>query len=555
MFQLKLNEKCRKIIRPLVIIIVILLVVRLLFAFIHLMANLEQAGKLDGKLKFGSETGMTSAQRLEDFDYLCSYLEKNMASLYDYEEVYGISFETIKNKYTALILEADSDFDYFTLLLAFFMDIPSVHTNICYPQKASYTGGYNGSDILNKSGINPATDYWSSVIERECKKYSDVSYKTVSYNYNSGIYDSTITGTTMDMGASGYTELLSVDGISVDEYVKSCTSFFKICYDFYNDKAYRDCLIFNDSFGEKHTIKYTDAGGKIFTKEVYGGVQSEYITILISSLSADNNETAGAEATELNLNADEIKCSSFYAYRDVENNVAYIYISDFLNHDGSRLRETITNMFDMDNIIIDLRSNGGGYSQYLELNVFPVLFDGIFSDTFTMHFKDTKENRKVKYYAKEYCTNFGKSSIDGLRSFDETLEMKGEAKKQRNIYLLVSGSTASAADEFTALVKYNALGTIIGTNTHGEANCSFITACLPTSKIVFRYTPVKYYNKDGTLNNVYGTTPDIYSTVSSDSYRKMKNLGKEAYNYENQKKWDDVLITTLEIINEKESAK
>ncbi len=506
------------------------------------------------------EDGMTISQRLDDYEGLCKCLEQNMAALYDFESIYGISFEETKNKYKELISGSASDYEYFTLLLSFFHDIPSVHTNLVYPDKSNYAGGYNGFNVLETNGIDSSTEYWSSVIENECRKYSGVNYKTVSYNYNSGIYDSTITGTTMDMGTEGYTELISVNNIPIDEYVKACTSYFKMQYDFYNEKVYRDCLIFNDSFGEKCIIGYKDEYGNEYTKEVYGGISGEYTLLCLPAFTnekAPTEEIITEEAErEYDLTADEVECEAFTAYRDRENNCAYIYISNFnINNDGARLRETIINMSDMDNIIIDIRGNGGGFTQYLELNVIPSLFKESSTFSSTVHFKDTSKNRSLKKYAQEYGSDYRKSDIKGLKCFDEIVDINGEADEQKNIYLLVSGATASAADQFTSIVKNSPFGIVIGTNTKGEGSCSYIMNCMPVSRLVFSYTPGKVYNDDNTVNNVCGTVPDIYADVSTKHYRQMKELGESAYIYENQKKWDDVLIKTLELIKEKENTK
>ena len=65
-------------------------------------------------------------------------------------------------------------------------------------------------------------------------------------------------------------------------------------------------------------------------------------------------------------------------------------------------------------------------------------------------------------------------------------------------------------------------------------------------------------NPDGVFSSVEGTPPDIYVQQPVEAYFKrerIKRSGEDPYTLENRLKWDNVLIKTLELINENDKGK
>ena len=160
----------------------------------------------------------------------------------------------------------------------------------------------------------------------------------------------------------------------------------------------------------------------------------------------------------------------------------------------------------------------------------------------------TGSKKLVKASKKEL--DFKKSS-NGAENYlicEDIITLKGNAEtKSRNVYVLISGKTASAADGFVAALKNNNAAVIIGTNTAGEGRMtSFLADSFSASGLVFIYMPELAYNSDGNNNAVYGTAPDIY--VQESSFDENDFAGDDPYVYENRLKWDNVLIKALELI-------
>ncbi len=529
-----------------IIAISILAFIGLLWIFL----NMEMPEKT---LAFDTKVGMTAIEREKDFEFICNHLEENMTALNEFNELYNISFEDTKNKYQNLIKNCNSDYEYYIFLYSFFNDIPSMHTGLRYPEISNYIGGYNIINI-DDNALSEAVSYWKNVTQSKNNLYKNEEIKTVSFNYLDGNYYSIKTDAPdyMKMSIEDYSKLISVNDIPIDDYAKSTLSSFKIQYDLKNNKAFRLAFLFNDKFGEECKIKYINENGDIFEEKVYGQIFGEQ-AIFSATPSGNSDDLESVVAENIDVSADEVSCDSFYAYNDTERNLAYIYVNDFINHDGGKLKETIKNMsLETDNIILDIRENPGGYAEYFEQNILSQLLDYDLEIKTVLNYKDTKENEILGVYAEDYANNLRDSETAGYKCFDNINSIKGEATKKIKLYLLVSSNTGSAADALTRIIKDENLGTIIGTNTKGESNSSFILKKSEVSGLVFSYSPIISYNADGTPNNVYGTVPDFYSEVTFENYKRLNSMGEEAYSYPIQITWDNVLMETIEKIKEME---
>ncbi|MBQ8826754.1 MAG: hypothetical protein IJ007_06650, partial [Oscillospiraceae bacterium] len=61
--------------------------------------------------------------------------------------------------------------------------------------------------------------------------------------------------------------------------------------------------------------------------------------------------------------------------------------------------------------------------------------------------------------------------------------------------------------------------------------------------------PYMYVNKDNTINNVYGTSPDVYVPLQREDFVLRQQLaadGENPYTFENRLKWDRVLLKAME---------
>lgn len=502
----------------------------------------------DNKIYLDTSTGMTSEQRLKDFKDMTKFIEKNVSFIYDYEELYGISFEDIKNYYAELVKNAKSDYEYYCLIQGFINNNPSGHMTIGYPN-LNYIPElykYRTSDYP-QFGI--ACDYWENILHNECRKYYDEDYSLHVFYYLNGEYiESEYSNSVNNIPYQG-ARLLSVNGVPADEFVKLCPLTRKLNYDFQNSKPFREILIFNNVSGEKCTIEYEAESGEVVSETAYYGTSA----VVINYIEYFRNIDEPPVNVENNYKTEETDISNIYTFFDVANNIEYIKFNDF-SLGGSEALKFIQEAELPDNIIIDLRENGGGVKGICDALI------GALSD------KDIEFNAKI-YTTREYddCKAKRRSELPfesrfkKLYSQSEENLIKGESAKKYNIYVLVSPVSLSAADRFAAIVKESGMGTVVGAfNTGGEAFGSPDLAILEKSGLYFYFTDYKYINSDGTDNSVYGTAPNIYITLNDEFLKKRDELILQNINYEtyeNRLKWDNVLTETIEIIKENENDK
>ena len=498
------------------------------------------------KISIDTSTGMTVLQRSEDFDLLCSQLEDNVPMLYDYEKLYGISYSDIKEYYKSLAENAKNDFEYYTIAAGFLNNIPSRHMSLGFPLISAADEEFRPALAANSSFVN-AQNYWFDVIHEECKKYYETDMQPIIFAYYSGSYICVSEDDTNELNRA---ELLSVNDTPADEFIRLCSTVSKLKYDHADQKPFRDTIIFNDAVGEKCIIEYIDAYGKKHRREVYSGADLvmsyiDYFKQLDGLTEHDAPEVITTEKSDYTVIGD------MTITRSEKMNILIIRIDGFVSEasDGEIISNVIkASSKDIDNIIVDLRSNRGGYFEYAKRLL------GAVSD------RDIEINNSV--YITEEC--YKRSSQNSEYEFDEptglykteTKEIiNGEMTKGKNIYLLISDHTASSADMTAYEFKRNGLGLVIGTNnTGGERDGILCLNYTDISGLYYTYTEYSSYNDDGNINSVYGTAPDIYPDANVENYFIRKEIvqsGGDPYTLENMLKWDSVLAETMEIIKEK----
>lgn len=175
-------------------------------------------------------------------------------------------------------------------------------------------------------------------------------------------------------------------------------------------------------------------------------------------------------------------------FEHLPGNIAYLELGGFLNSEtsGDALAAAMTLVADSDALIIDLRRNGGGDPATVAL-ISSYLFDGE-----PVHLNDL-------YYrwsgqTQQYWTH---AWVPGKRYGAD-----------KPVYVLTSGRTFSAAEEFTNNLKTLKRATIVGATTGGGANpgdvfklAEHVGVFIPTGRAI---NPITKTNWEGT-----GVTPDV----------------------------------------------
>lgn len=485
---------------------------------------------------------MTNEDYCADFKDLIDFAEKNIPHIYAYDELYGIGYSEIKNYYNNLISHSQSDFEYLIYLTAFMNNIPSFHFSMGTPNVDNIDNGDNYWLSQNKS-FKDAQVYWKNIIHNECKKYYESNYSTIIFSYYSGNYYGIDNSTDNIFENINYGKLLTVNGIKIDEYIKLLPSSLKLKYDHVCEKPFRDLIIFNDKFGEECVVEYESFDGTVHCEKMYCGIASEtllnyidYFKVIDGVFLEDNLETSDYNPIRIT--------------QDYENDILIIELNTF---DGNMLSENeiiseIKKHYDeFENIVIDLRKNGGGKYKLSQAALANLISEDIIVNNDIYCTKSYFEENKKSF-------NFYWDDMRQLYVKNDNQVIKGQANNRKKLYLLISDYTGSSADWFVYEFKKNRLGTIIGTNNTSGERCGSVTFdCLEKSGIFFYYTPYETYDNNGISNSVYGTAPDIYLSSSVKNYfirSQIKETGQDPYTYDNRMKWDNVLTETIEIIKE-----
>lgn len=504
------------------------------------------------KVYINTSSEMTVQERIEDFNLICQQIESSVPMLYDYETLYGISYNDTKEYYAYIVKTTNSDFEYYAVLSGFFNNIPSIHMSLGFPSVSYIDDEFRTALQTNKSFVK-AQDYWYNVIKKECQKYYNDEINKTVFAYYSGKYMGIDDSTESILNKA---ELISVNGMSVDDFIKMQPMPFKLKYDFVNEKAMRDMIVFNDKVGEKCVIEYLDEHSSKHSVETYYSAESTIMLNYIDYFKGIDGihiqqENAG---NVVNSKKNYTAIGDIIVIKDEDNNFLYISIDGFTNEksNGDLIAATIKNSSDgIDNIIIDLRNNNGGYYEYA-YKLLSAVSDKSFeiSDDVFITDESYNRNKNKSLYKLDNTT--------GLYKAAEKMCINGEMNSDKNVFLIISDYTASSADMVASEFKRNNLGLIIGTNnTSGEKNGTLCLNYSDISGIYYTYTEYSSYNSDGTINSVYGTAPDIYLNTNIENYFIREEIiqnGEDPYDFENRLKWDSVLYDVLEIVNEKENA-
>lgn len=502
----------------------------------------EDAFSSQWKIKIDTQNGLSKKERVQDFKELCGILKENAPYICDYEQLYGISFEETEKYYAKLVKNAETDFEYFSAAAAFLNNLPGYHTAMRMPVQDSGYALYSYT-LSNYSNYPEVSKYWAQIIKDSTDDYPD--YSELYFFYINGSYylreNDTFNGC----------ELVSVNGIPTAEYITLFPSPRQLSYDHINKCCCRDYIAFNDKYGNECTLTLKQPDGSITEQKAYYCFEAQISEVCNSYFSlAESAQTETQTEQIIDYTADEIITPYFYAVKN--ENTVYMSFNDF--YDGAETAVNYLTEADVpENVIIDLRNNTGGLA-FLSVSLASQLSTKEFTLKpeiwYTGNYNIFDSVTEFKNKDLPFESRFGK-----LYRGINTETVTASAQHSYNTFILVSDTTGSAADKFTAIIKDNGLGTVIGmNNTGGEAYGSPELALLEKSGLTFFYTPYKYLNPDGSDNSVYGTAPHIYVPYTLENYQLRNKLtadGKDITSYYSRLEWKDgVLLKALELTKE-----
>lgn len=484
---------------------------------------------------YANRKELTEEEKMEDFEYLYETLVNSIPMIDKYEELFQISFRERKDYYKELVKSTHTDFEFFCVIEAMINDIPSFHTDLVSPYSIDGLRCYNGKKI--RADVGNDNKYWQELIQQVCRKAIGREFYCFSYIDGEYVFN-TIESSNEKLDWNEKYILVAVEGMDVGTYVKYGISTYPLSYDGKNKISYRENMVFNDVEGTKVSLKLQKEDGTVVCKECFYSIYSEEIYQF-----KDRKKTN-----------DEV----IYVYED--ENISYIKIDSMSITYGEKIKESILGLKN-ENVILDLRECYGGSVNVASEYIYPALFTEDVSISNKWYVPNTIENQAiedntiVKLKLKLKPINESPYSSVSERGYlvSEIEQLyNGATKKNRNVVILVSQKTGSAADRFVSVLKHNQLGTIIGNNTGGEGLMeSYIAHKLPNSELVFVYMPGGALNPDGSDNSVYGTSPNIYVLQSYEDFceqLEMQEQDKNINDYNTKRKYDTVLKYSIEYL-------
>lgn len=214
----------------------------------------------------------------------------------------------------------------------------------------------------------------------------------------------------------------------------------------------------------------------------------------------------------------------------IDGDLAYIGIKSFantnINFDEDLVRQAIVDFKDYKNLIIDIRGNGGGNTEYWQYLLLENLISRPYQVNNYLFIKDGNINRLLidngviaNPGVSEFLekSSFDKATKDLLKDFDfytlDTFSVypsPDSVNFQGKIYLLVDDLVYSAAEAFASFCKEFGLATLVGTRTAGDGlGYDPLIFSLPNTGFAMRYSETMGVTESGSINERDQTTPDI----------------------------------------------
>jgi hypothetical protein len=333
------------------------------------------------------------------------------------------------------------------------------------------------------------------------------------------------------------TLLTSINGIKNHELVQSMFQYLPL--DGYSDNVNYIRLSSNfpyyhrNIFGlyKTYTVGYLDSSG----------VERSAVLPMYNPV-ADTPLVKQHKSTAPKISRQKIREEQVQGYRSLEidpsTQTAILSLNTFSNGEGRHLRKFIRSTFrkvkkaKVSNLVIDLRSNGGGdvnmyvkLTRYIRNTKFKVadssyaiaknltpytayIRRGVFDNIGLLFLtkKHTDGNYHFGYWERHFYKPKSKNHFDG------------------KVYVLTNGPTFSASTLFCNAVKGQSNVTIVGEETgggwHGNSGIMIPDITLPTTRLRVRLPLFKLVQYNHVPKTGRGVSPDIYIPPTVDGIRQ-----------------------------------
>ena len=256
----------------------------------------------------------------------------------------------------------------------------------------------------------------------------------------------------------------------------------------YNTGIITVVKVFEGSPAAEAGVKPDDILYKVKGEEVTG----MDLNLVVSDLKGEEGTDVeasfmrGTDVLDLTLTRRSIEVPTV-EYRLITDKIGYISISEFDDVTDDQFIAALDdlNSQGMENLIIDLRDNGGGL-----VDVTCDILDQLLPEGLIVYTEDKDGNREEETSDAEHYFP-GKMAV------------------------LVNGNSASASEIFAGAIKDYGVGTLIGTQTFGKG---IVQSLFPLSDgSAIKVTVSRYYTPAGNNIHEVGITPDIILEKDTES--------------------------------------
>lgn len=248
--------------------------------------------------------------------------------------------------------------------------------------------------------------------------------------------------------------------------------------------------VLEDTPASKAGILENDIITKINEKDLTGLTATDAVNLIKES--STNEIKIEVKRNEEIKSFNLIKSSLIYPsiYKEIFNQndkkVGYLQVSKFSDTIYEQFNKSLKSLEEssIDSLIIDLRSNTGGYLSGAT-NIAELFL----------------EKGKIIY------------SLENKMNKEDTKDTTDEHRTYK-VFVLINSSSASASEVLASALKYSYGATLIGTTSYGKGKVQ------RTSKLadgtMYKYTSAKWLTPNGDCVDEKGLTPDIYVELNKE---------------------------------------
>ena len=494
---------------------------------------------------------LTTEQKVEDFNYLYNIMRDNFPFFEVKKRMLNYDWLAQKNEFEEHIRATKNDKEFYEELNKIVNLAQNAHTHILEGSfaeelRAIYAdphSGYSPSrrDILNDEKAIEMSSYWQN------KLTSYNNYIPIIFRYVEGKYvvlDGNLEEYAIPRGAI----LTKVDDVEIGQYVKSLSSNHYLSYDYKRRQQMLGELTIFAEPGSEVKLNFITRDNEAI-EAIVSEDQFSY-EVYMKYYEDDNTKNYDLKILE-------------------ENKIAYIRLKSMMttdsfssDEDGKVIYNFLQDAEDYPYLIIDIRGNGGGSDGYWRSNLMAYLLNKHTYYDANLLYKDSDyikpfiEDRYSLFEAKSTAQlpeskNYPPEAKTELKSYVTTTNdvvPMNPVKFKGKIYLLVDGDVYSAAESFASFAKSIGWATLVGTTTGGDGIIADpALMLLPNSGIIVRFSSCMGLNPDGTANEEYHTTPNIYVEQSYEDFLNI--IDNNEVPLREISKYDTILNNVLNVIN------